>query len=156
MNEQEKAKAKVTPKPKTNEGADEQARQEEQAATVEIEAAAQPAAVELPAEVVELAAAVQELGGVNAIREAIQSIQVNARRMRGELVDRLIANRQCKFTKERLDAMSLEDLETLERTLRPADYQGRSGVTSNAFLDDSEEWEEYKAPVAEKNGAAAA
>lgn len=151
MTDQEKAKAKVTPKPKVNEGADaEQAHQEEQVAEVQAESTAveQPASVEIPAEVVELAAAVQELGGVNAIREAIQSIQVNARRMRGELVDRLIANRQCKFTKERLDAMSLEDLETLERTLRPADYQGRNGVTSNAFLDDSEEWEEYKAPEA--------
>lgn len=156
MNEQEKAKAKVTPKPKTNEGADEQAHQEEQAATVEAEITAQPAAVELPAEVVELAATVKELGGVNAIREAIQTIQVNAQRMRSELVARLVANRQCKFTQERLDAMPLEDLEALERTLRPVDYQGRNGVTSNAFLDDDGEWEEYKAPVAEKNGAAAA
>ena len=149
MNEQEKEKAKVTPKPKTNEGADEQERQEEQAAPVEAEAAAQPAAAELPADVVELAAAVKELGGVNAIREAIQSIQVNAQRMRSDLVARLVANRQCKFTQERLDAMPLEDLEALERTLRPVDYQGRNGVSANAFLDDDEEWEEYKVPVAE-------
>lgn len=149
MNEQEKAKAKVMPKPKTNEGADaEQAHQEEQVAEVQVESTVveQSAAVEMPAEMVELAATIKELGGVNAIREAIQSIQVNARRMRDELVARLVANRQCKFTKERLDAMPLEDLEALEHSLRPADYQGRNGVTSNAFLDDDDEWEEYKAP----------
>lgn len=116
------------------------------ATNTQAEKVAQPPAI--PAEVVELAGLVKELGGVAGVKEAIQSIQVNARRMRDDLVGRLTANRQCAFTQEQLQVMPLDHLEALERSLRPADYSGRSGVTANAFTDD-DDWEDYVPPSAE-------
>ena len=109
---------------------------------------ANAAPVVLPAEVVELAALVKELGGVAVVRDAVQSIQVNAARQKEDLVARLTANARCAFTKDDLATMSMEALAKLERSLRPTDYSARAGVTANAFEDD-EEWVEYTVPTAE-------
>lgn len=148
----DKEKNRVEPKPKTDaqvqtptasseggEGSQVQANAQQPALAAQAEAPA------LPAEVTELVGLVRELGGVAPLRSAIQAVQVNASRMREELVGRLVANRGCAFPKERLEAMALEDLEMLDRSLRPADYSGRNGMASNVFAEDGD-WEEYQAP----------
>jgi 2'-5' RNA ligase len=148
----EQDKAKVTPKKIEEEGAGQTKTQppttnttNEPAVNATPSGQAHVETPTIPAEVMELAGLVKELGGVNGVKEALQSIQVNARRMRDDLVGRLVGNKQCAFTQEQLQAMPLEHLEALERSLRPADYSGRSGLAANAFTDDGN-WEEYKTP----------
>ena len=116
----------------------------EQPTTNTEQPAAQTPVFELPADLKELQATIKELGGVNGVKNALQAIQVNASRLKNDMIGRIVANRQCAFTADELAGFSLEQLEKLERTLRPADYSGRSGLAANVFgAEDGEEWEDY-------------
>lgn len=152
--------AKVTPKANAGQPAKQPGEQVETPAVNTAQPVAQPltnaaqkAAVvltqELGADIQAVAAAIKELGGVNAVKSALQAIQVNASRMKSDLVARIVANRNCAFTADELSSFSLEQLEKMERTLRPADYSGRSGMAANVFGADDSEWEEYTPPTLE-------
>lgn len=106
-------------------------------------------AFEMPAELAELAGLLREMGGAAKVRDALQSVTVNAARQKDEMIGRLVANTQCAFTKEDMAGMSLEALSKLERSLRPMDYSGRAGVVINAFAQ-GDEWEPYVAPKVEE------
>lgn len=106
-------------------------------------------AFEMPVELAELAGLVREMGGAAKVRDALQSVTVNAARQKEEIIGRLVANTQCAFTKEDMAGMSLEALSKLERSLRPMDYSGRAGVVVNAFVQ-GDEWEPYVAPKVEE------
>lgn len=147
--EKEKEQAKVTTK-KAVDGKANDAGAVDAPVVNETEAApvVNQGAVEMPAELVELATLLREMGGAAKVRDALQSVTVNAQRQKDELVAHLVANQQCAFSAQDLGGMSLEMLSKLERSLRPSDYSARNGVVANAFAA-SDEWEPYVAPKME-------
>lgn len=102
--------------------------------TPQVNAAAQtPApAAEMPAEVADLVALARDLGGAEALRSAIQTIQANAGQRKNELVSEIRANERNAFSETELAAMPIDVLQKLAASLRPANYAGRGGVRSNA------------------------
>lgn len=124
-------KANCKDTPKTNEG---EAATEAQASTtgaqVEAVDATLEGTVELPAELLELARAVREFGGVQSLMDAVQGIKANSERQKAQIVGRLAANSRCAFGKAELEAMTLDQLGKLEASLTPASYVGRNGATA--------------------------
>lgn len=84
--------------------------------------------LEVPADLIELAAAVREFGGVGALMDAVRSIKANSERQKAQVVGRLVANGRCAFGKADLEAMTLDQLGKLEASLAPASYVGRNGA----------------------------
>lgn len=74
-----------------------------------------------------LAALVDELGGVEKVREALTGVSQNVDEERAEIVKALSENKACAFDKKELEAMEIQQLRKLYRSLEPAaaDYTGR-------------------------------
>lgn len=108
------------------------------------EATAADAVVEVEADIVpdddlaQLAQLVKELGGVDAVAAALRSVTANAANRKAELVGALKANAACAFTETDLQAMQVEQLEKLQRSLTPASYAGRPAANAAATLKDGE------------------
>jgi 2'-5' RNA ligase len=121
-------KANCQGAPKVNEGETAEA----QAPAVEEAAATLEGTVELPAELLELAQAVREFGGVQSLMEAVRGVKANSERQKAQSVARLAANSRCAFGKADLEAMTLDQLGKLEASLTPASYVGRGGAVADA------------------------
>lgn len=119
-----KVQANCKDAPKANEGETTDA----QAPAVEEVAATLEGTVELPAELLELAQAVREFGGVGALMEAVRGVKANSERQKAQIVSRLAANSRCAFGKADLEAMTLDQLGKLDASLTPASYVGRNGA----------------------------
>ena len=112
----------------------------EEGKTVEdgvLEVTAEIEAVELPAELTELAAALREFGGVGALMDAVRGIKANQDQQRAQIVGRLAANSRCAFERADLDGMTLDQLTKLEASIAPAtaSYAGRTGGALAANVD---------------------
>lgn len=105
-------------------------------------AAAETTATEpaIPQELQELNTALREMGGVAGLKNALATLQTNADQKKTALVDELKANERCAFGAADLQAMSVDQLEKLASSLRPANYAGRGGPRGNATN------EEHQAP----------
>ena len=57
---------------------------------------------------------------------------------RGEVMRKLTANEACAFDAKQLKAMSTDQLETYERSIRPADYSGQGGFAANSDAIDND------------------
>jgi 2'-5' RNA ligase len=121
-------KANCKDAPKANEGETAEA----QAPAVEEVTATLEGTVELPAELLELAQAVREFGGVQSLMEAVRGVKANSERQKAQSVARLAANSRCAFGKADLEAMTLDQLGKLEASLTPASYVGRGGAVADA------------------------
>jgi hypothetical protein len=108
--------------------ANEEATTETQAPAVETVDATLEGTIELPAELLELAQAVREFGGVQSLMEAVKGVKANSERQKAQAVGRLAANSRCAFGKADLEAMTLDQLGKLEASLAPASYVGRNGA----------------------------
>lgn len=106
---------------------------------VEIEGVAESVdvGVALPSELLELAAALREFGGVSALMDAVRGIKANQDQQRAQIVGRLAANSRCAFDRTDLEAMTLDQLVKLETSLTPvtANYAGRNGALLAANVD---------------------
>lgn len=130
-------------------------------ANEEVEATAD-AVVEVEAEIVldddlaQLAQLVKELGGVEKIAAALRSVTANAANRKAELVGALKANAACAFTETDLQAMQVEQLEKLQRSLTPASYAGRpaanaaSALKEGEFMVGTEVYRPYRAVTAKQ------
>ena len=98
----------------------------------------------LPAELLELAEAVREFGGVGPLMEAVRGIKANSDRQKAQSVARLAANSRCAFGKSDLEAMTLDQLSKLEASLTPASYVGRNGAPAAV---DGEELRVFALPA---------
>lgn len=83
-----------------------------------------------------LAAAIKEIGGVEAVKSALATHAAIQQAHKAELVSELKANERCAFDEVELKAMPEAQLEKLATSLRPANYAGRGGVRSNGAQDD--------------------
>lgn len=131
-------------------------------ANEEVEATADAAVVEVEAEIVldddlaQLAQLVKELGGVDAVAAALRSVTANAANRKAELVGALKANAACAFTETDLQAMQVEQLEKLQRSLTPASYAGRpaanaaSALKEGEFMVGTEVYRPYRAVTAKQ------
>lgn len=128
------------------------ANEEEAEATspdVEIEAE-----ITLTDELASLAQLVKELGGVDKVAAALRNVTANAESRKAELVGTLKANTACAFTEADLQAMQVDQLEKLQRSLTPASYAGRpaanaASLKEGEFLIGSEVYRPYR-PVTAK------
>ena len=113
------------------------------------EEATQPeaAAGVIPADLEELAKLVKSLGGADAVASALKSITANAAQRKADLVATLTANSACAFNSADLTAMSVEQLEKLDRSLRPANYGTRpaanASVPTGGFVYGGEVYRPY-------------
>lgn len=107
-------------------------------ATPAANAAVEAAATELviPQEMQDLSAAVREMGGLEALKSALAAVQANANQRKVELVDELKANERCAFAEADLQAMSMDQLEKLATSMRPANYAGRGAPRGNAAHEE--------------------
>ena len=102
------------------------------------------AVVEVEAEIVQdddlaqLAQLVKELGGVEKVAAALRGVTANAENRKAELVGALKANAACAFTETDLQAMQVDQLEKLQRSLTPASYAGRPAANAASALKDGE------------------
>jgi hypothetical protein len=94
------------------------------------------ATVELPAELLELAQALREFGGVQPLMDAVRGIKANSDRQKGAMVSRLAANARCAFAKPDLEAMTLDQLTKLDASLAPRSYVGQNGGVSDVDAGD--------------------
>jgi len=101
----------------------------------------------LPPEIVELQQVLAELGGASQLRSLLGGLRANADRERAEIVGRLVANQACAFSRDDLGAMTVDQLQKLERSLTPASYVGRAGGGLSTNQRD-EEWTPYQRPQA--------
>lgn len=94
----------------------------------EIEAETAPEANEaLPPEMAALTEAFAKRGGVEQVLALLDGLQANQAGRKAELITALASNAACAFSQERLEQMNVDDLETLQHSLSPADYSGRGG-----------------------------
>ena len=104
----------------------------------------------------QLAQLVKELGGVDAVAAALRSVTANAANRKAELVGALKANAACAFTETDLQAMQVEQLEKLQRSLTPASYAGRpaanaaSALKEGEFMVGTEVYRPYRAVTAKQ------
>lgn len=93
----------------------------------------------LPQEVQDFATLLAELGGVDALRDALAGLRANAQAERASLLTQLTSNDRCAFTANELSAMPTVTLTKLARSIQPVDFSGR-GMPG---LSDDSEWEAY-------------
>ena len=82
---------------------------------------------EMPANLIALASAIEERGGVESLLAVLDGHEADRTARTTALVSELAANERCAFTEERLAVMPVEDLETLQESLQPVSYAGRGG-----------------------------
>ncbi len=72
------------------------------------------------------------------VKEALNEAMRTQSARRGELVEKLVDNQACDFSKEELSEMSIPQLEKLAKLARIPDFSGASGpVRTNATEDDT-------------------
>ena len=158
VNKQEEQQAKVNPRepknPKVKAAVDEQAKgvKANEEAVENGDPVAEPVAepttdpvVEVDADMAALSGILAEFGGAEGLRDALSAIKTNTAQQKAQAISRITANRNNAFSKADLDAMPLEQVLKLDRTLSPADYSGAGGYATNAGDD---EWKAYEAPKA--------
>ena len=109
---------------------------EEEAEPVEEESEAADAAPGQPDDLAELARLVAELGGAQKVAEAMRAVTANVESRKADLVAALSANAACAFTADDLEALSVAQLEKLDRSLRPANYAGRPAANAPAKVPE--------------------
>jgi 2'-5' RNA ligase len=146
MNEQEKkqAKVKAKAKPVANEELAAVADGATGVETVEITAEIEVTDEQAAADAASLAGLLSELGGVDALRDALTAIKANAQGQKAGAIARLVANRACAFSQADLEAMPLEHVIKLDRSLTPALYEGAAGMAFNTTGNN--EWRSYETP----------
>lgn len=112
-------------------------------------------ATALPAELAELAELVKAMGGASAVAEALKGVVANAANQKAALVQALTANAACAFSAADLSGMSLEQLDKLDRSLRPAHYGVRPAsntakVPEGGFVLNGTTYRPYVAPGTEQ------
>lgn len=55
---------------------------------------------------------------------------------RRDVVSKLVANEKNPFTADEMESMPVSQLEKLEKSIRPADYSGQGGMSTNAVITD--------------------
>ena len=96
-------------------------------------------------------ALIEEFGGVDAMRNMLQSAQsvhVNAEAQRTNVIAALVANTRCEFTEEQLNAMDNTALAIVEKLVKPVNYTGQAGGSYQVNAD-VDEWEYADAPKVE-------
>lgn len=83
-----------------------------------------------------LLAAIDELGGVEAVVDVVQNHRQEREQRVEQLVTGLMANEACTFDEDQLRRMDLEQLLSLQKMLTPVDY---SGMGVNVARDGEEE-----------------
>ena len=77
------------------------------------------------------------LGGLERVEAILGELQANEDQEREGLIGRLIANEQCRLTKDQFAKLDTDALRALAQTFRPADYGGQGGEPQ-ANADDVE------------------
>lgn len=95
-------------------------------------------------EVAVAAALLREFGGVAALNQALATLRSNVDETHGKLVEELVANRACAFSRAELEEMTTGQLQKLAQSLRTPDFAGRGGVRTY----QQDEWVVYEAPTA--------
>ena len=106
------------------------------------EGATLTAVIEVTEEATDLSGLLAEFGGVQGLRDALSAITANAQQQKAQAISRIVANRANAFTKQNLEAMPLEVVLKLDRTLTPANYAGAGGLAVNS----QDEWGAYEMP----------
>lgn len=102
-----------------------------------------PTTPDLPPEIAQVIAMVQEFGGVDGMKAALASLTANQKAEKETLIAGLTANSACAFSDTDLAAMTTDQLRKLEVSLRPANYRG-NGMARNAA--GKSEWAPYVVP----------
>lgn len=102
-----------------------------------------PTTPDLPPEIAQVIAMVQEFGGVEGMKAALANLTANQKAEKETLIAGLTANSACAFSETDLAAMTTEQLRKLEVSLRPASYRG-NGFARNAA--GKNEWAPYVVP----------
>lgn len=82
---------------------------------------------ETSAKVLAFVEKVEQRGGLDALFAARDTLQANEDERKTELMATLAANASCAFSKEQLERLELDTLETLQKSLSPVDYSGQGG-----------------------------
>lgn len=69
--------------------------------------------------------------------DAIVAQKVDEHVRRRDVVGKLVANDKCPFSEDDMKVMSVDHLEKLEKSIRPADYSGQGGFAANSDAIDS-------------------
>ena len=75
-----------------------------------------------------LARAVNDMGGVDALRAVVTDFAANARARHDTLVSQLVANQLCTLSREQLDRMDEDQLTALRQAFQTVDYAGMGNV----------------------------
>lgn len=75
-----------------------------------------------------LARAINELGGVEALRAVVTDFAANARARHDALVSQLVANELCTLSREQLERMDEDQLVSLRQAFQTVDYAGLGTV----------------------------
>lgn len=89
----------------------------------------------------ELQGMIDDLGGLEATRAAVDEVIANAAARRDELVSGLVANGRCAFEEEELQEMGLDALEKLAKSLKVQNYGGTPARSQGVT-----EEQEYRLP----------
>lgn len=68
--------------------------------------------------------------------DAVVANKVNEYIRRHEVVSKLAANEKNPFTADEMKAMPVSHLEKLEKSIRPADYSGQGGISTNTVVTE--------------------
>ena len=101
----------------------------------------------LPPSLLELAEAIEGMGGVGKVLDAIKGLQANADAERARLIARLAANARNTFTEAELGKFDTAILIKMDRALAPVDFRGQAGGALAVNADD-DEWRDYVKPKA--------
>lgn len=67
---------------------------------------------------------------------ALVANEVNRQMRRNSVIQKLTTNEKNPFTEDEMQAMSVEHLEKLEKSIRPADYSGQGGFSTNGGVTE--------------------
>jgi len=103
----------------------------------------------LPAEAVAFMSMVEELGGVDAVKDTLNGLKANSDQERTDLIAQIVAN--TSFTEDELSGNDIAFLRKMAEQSKPAPtaMHLRPMPVSNV---QSDEWEDYVAPEAALNG----
>lgn len=117
--------------------------------TAEVPKAPEPPALAVNADqikaIAEFAAAINAVGGVGALADAIKSFAANQQAERETLIDQLAVNQRVGLTKEDLELLPTPSLQRMYRANAPVDYGARHAYSTNR--SNESEWEDYVAPA---------
>jgi len=98
----------------------------------------------LKGQISEFATLINDLGGVEKVRDILQTthanlqaMAANAKREKDMLINQLVGNARCAFRKVDLEKFDIEALSKLAMSLQPADYSAR-GFSANRMPEAEE------------------